>query len=116
MAFRISANLGERKPFFRFNAADPGNADIEVVIDDRRIDRMEASRLLRGIANRLLECHWPPAADRRGDDDVAALPAREAFGVQRGIVPAGMPRKPSSQPSGSVDDNVEMRLTGAGGG
>ncbi|HTT81697.1 MAG TPA: hypothetical protein VMF86_18695 [Stellaceae bacterium] len=60
MTFRISANLGDHKPFFRFGAAEPGAADVEVVIDDRRIDRLAASRLLRGMAERLLECDWPP--------------------------------------------------------
>ncbi len=60
MCFRISANLGDRKPFFRFAAAAPGAADVEVLIEDKRIDRMEASRMLRGMADRLLECDWPP--------------------------------------------------------
>jgi hypothetical protein len=60
MAFRICANFGDRKPYFGFSDAKPGKADIEVVIDDRRVDRLQASRLLRGMADRLLECKWPP--------------------------------------------------------
>jgi hypothetical protein len=31
-------------------------AHVEVVIDDERIDWLNASRLLRGMADRLLEC------------------------------------------------------------
>jgi len=57
MAFEISANLGEKKPQFRF--AVPGRAHVEVVIDDERIDREHASRILRAMADHLLECNWP---------------------------------------------------------
>ena len=60
MAFRISANHGDEKPYFRFDEATPGSAHVEVVIDDGSIDRLHASRLLRGMADRLLECEWPP--------------------------------------------------------
>jgi hypothetical protein len=63
MAFRISANLGDHKPFFRFHRAQAGIADVEVIIDERRIGRIEASHLLRGMADRLLECEWPPGRD-----------------------------------------------------
>jgi hypothetical protein len=60
MAFTISGNLGDKKPFFRMAAALPGSAHIEVIIDDKSIDREHASRLLRMMAERLLECNWPP--------------------------------------------------------
>jgi hypothetical protein len=61
MAFRIRANLGDKKPHFRFaDAAAPGAAHVEVLIDDRLIGRLDASRVLRGMADRLLECEWPP--------------------------------------------------------
>ena len=60
MAFRISANLGDEKPYFRMAGAVPGTAHVEVIIDDKSIDREHASRLLRMIAERLLECNWPP--------------------------------------------------------
>lgn len=60
MAFSISANLGDPKPFFRFRDAAPGTMHVEVVIDDKRIDREHASRLLRSMADRLQECNWPP--------------------------------------------------------
>jgi hypothetical protein len=60
MAFRISANLGDHKPFFPIEEAEPGTAHVEAVIDDARIDREHASRLLRAMADRLLECNWPP--------------------------------------------------------
>jgi hypothetical protein len=60
MAFRISANLGDEKPEFRFDEAEAGTAHLEVVIDNMRIDRLHASRLLRAMADRLLECDWPP--------------------------------------------------------
>lgn len=60
MAFRISANLGDEKPFFRIGEAVPGKEHVEVVIDDKSIDREHASRLLRAMADRLEECNWPP--------------------------------------------------------
>ncbi len=60
MAFSISANLGDEKPYFRMGVAVPGRAHVTVVIDDQRIDREHASRLLRAMADRLLECNWPP--------------------------------------------------------
>ena len=62
MAFKISGNLGDKKPFFRMAAALralPGTAHVEVIIDDKNIDREHASRLLRMMAERLLECNWP---------------------------------------------------------
>jgi hypothetical protein len=37
-----------------------GTAHVEVIIDDKSIDREHASRLLRMMAERLLECNWPP--------------------------------------------------------
>ena len=60
MAFRISGNLGDEKPFFRMGGAVSGTAHVEVIIDDKSIDREHASRLLRMMAERLLECNWPP--------------------------------------------------------
>jgi hypothetical protein len=33
---------------------------VEVIIDDKSIGREHASRLLRMMAERLLECNWPP--------------------------------------------------------
>jgi hypothetical protein len=60
MSFRITANLGDRKPSFRINRAEPGTAHVDVVIDDSSIDREHASRLVRMMADRLLECNWPP--------------------------------------------------------
>jgi hypothetical protein len=60
MAFRISGNLGDKKPFLRMAGAVSGTAHIEVIIDDKSIDRKHASRLLRMMAERLLECYWPP--------------------------------------------------------
>jgi hypothetical protein len=60
MAFSISANLGDQKPFFQFGEAAPGTAHVLVVIDDKSIDREHASRLLRSMAGRLQECNWPP--------------------------------------------------------
>ena len=60
MAFKISGNLGDKKPFFRMAVAATGRAHIEVIIDDKSIDREHASRLLRMMAERLLECNWPP--------------------------------------------------------
>jgi len=60
MAFRISANLGDEKPYFRMAGAVPGTAHVEVITDDKSIDREHASRLLRMMAERLVECNWPP--------------------------------------------------------
>jgi hypothetical protein len=60
MAFRITGNLGDKKPFFRMGGAVSGTAHVEVIIDDQSIDREHASRLLRMMAERLLECNWPP--------------------------------------------------------
>ena len=60
MAFRISGNLGDEKPYFRMVGAVPGTAHVQVIIDDQGIDREHASRLLRMMAERLLECNWPP--------------------------------------------------------
>jgi hypothetical protein len=50
MAFRISGDLGDKKPFFRMAGAVSGTAHIEVIIDDKSIDREHASRLLRMMA------------------------------------------------------------------
>jgi hypothetical protein len=60
MAFRITANPGEGTPFLQFGEAAAGPAPVEVVIDDARLGRLEASHLLRLMADRLLECDWPP--------------------------------------------------------
>jgi hypothetical protein len=60
MAFKISGNLGDKKPLFRMAGAVPGTAHVEVIIDDKSIGREHASRLLRIMAERLLECNWPP--------------------------------------------------------
>jgi hypothetical protein len=60
MSFRLSANLGDEKPHFRFDKGVSGSAHVEVLIDDEKIDRLHASRLLRAMADRLLECEWPP--------------------------------------------------------
>ena len=43
MAFNISTNLGNQKPFFQFSNAAAGAAHIEVIIDNKRIDREHAS-------------------------------------------------------------------------
>ena len=56
----ICGNLGDKKPFLRMAVALPGMAHIEVIIDDKSIDREHASRLLRMMAERLLECNSPP--------------------------------------------------------
>jgi hypothetical protein len=60
MAFKISGNLGDKKPFFRMTGAVSGTAHVEVIIDEKSIDREDASRLLRMMAERLVECNWPP--------------------------------------------------------
>jgi polyisoprenoid-binding protein YceI len=60
MAFKISGNLGDRKHYLRISDAAPGAQHVEVTIDDGMIDREHASRLLRLMAERLLECNWPP--------------------------------------------------------
>ena len=59
MAFRITANLGDEKSYFDFVPCIPGNAHVEIVIDDKQTDRCHASHLLRGMADRLLECDRP---------------------------------------------------------
>jgi hypothetical protein len=68
MAFRISASLGDEKPFFRITCrAPPGREHVEVLIDDKSIDREHASRLLRAmpIASRNAIGHpTRPAASR----------------------------------------------------
>jgi hypothetical protein len=60
MAFSISANLQDEKPYFRISTAAAATAHVQAVIDDSNIDRMHASRILRAMADRLLECGWPP--------------------------------------------------------
>jgi hypothetical protein len=60
MAFKVSGNLGDKKPFFRITGAVSATAHVEVIIDEKSIDREDASRLLRMMAERLLECNWPP--------------------------------------------------------
>lgn len=60
MAFKISGNLGDRKPYFRIARATPGIEHVEAVIDNDAIDREHASHILRMMADRLLECDWPP--------------------------------------------------------
>ena len=59
MAFSISANLEDEKPYFRINTAAAATAHVQAVIDDSKIDRMHASRVLRAMADRLLECSGP---------------------------------------------------------
>ena len=60
VAFRIGGNRGDEKPFFRMGGALPGSTHVEAIIDEKGIDREDASRLLRMMAERLLECNWPP--------------------------------------------------------
>ncbi len=60
MTFKISGNLGDRKPYFRIAPATPAAEHVEAIIDDKSIDRLQASRILRMMADRLLECDWPP--------------------------------------------------------
>jgi hypothetical protein len=60
MAFRITGNLGDKKSFFRMAGAVSGTTHVEAIIDEKSIDREDASRLLRMMAERLLECSWPP--------------------------------------------------------
>jgi hypothetical protein len=60
MAFKISGNLGGKKPLFRMAGAVLGKAHVEIIIDEENIDREHASRLLRMMAERLLERNWPP--------------------------------------------------------
>jgi hypothetical protein len=60
MAFKISGNLGDKKPLLQMAGAVSGAAHVEVTIDDNSISREHASRLLRMMAERLLECNWPP--------------------------------------------------------
>ena len=60
MAFKISGNLGDKKPFFQMAGAVLGTANVEVIIDEKSVDREDASRLLRMMAEHLLECNWPP--------------------------------------------------------
>jgi hypothetical protein len=79
MAFKISANLGEKKPHFLMDFAIPGKAHVEVVIDDRSIDRDRASRILRAIADRLLECNWPPDQARSSSTTSKAGAYRVCF-------------------------------------
>jgi polyisoprenoid-binding protein YceI len=60
MGFKISGNLGDGKPIFKINYTDPGADQVEVVIDEKRIQREQASRILHMMGNRILECDWPP--------------------------------------------------------
>ena len=60
MAFKISGNVRDPKPNLRISPAAPGAEHVEATIDDQAIDRLTASRLLRMMADRLLECDWPP--------------------------------------------------------
>jgi hypothetical protein len=60
MAFSISANLGDEKPYFRIGSAVQGTAHVQVVIDETSIDLEHASRILRAMADRIQECNWPP--------------------------------------------------------
>lgn len=66
MPFKIAGNLGDHKANLRFGPAAVGTAHIEVIVDDERIDRLHASRLLRMMADRLLECDWPPQEHYEG--------------------------------------------------
>ena len=60
MGFKISGNRGDWKPYFWIKHAPPGIEHVEVAIDDDGIGREHASRILRSMADRLLECNWPP--------------------------------------------------------
>jgi hypothetical protein len=60
MGFKIAANFGDRKPSFRINYTGSGADQVEVLIDEKRIGREQASRILRMMGDRLLECDWPP--------------------------------------------------------
>jgi 3-phosphoglycerate kinase len=87
MAFKISGNLGDKKPFFQMAGAVPGTAHVEVMIDDKSIDREHASRVLRMMAERLLECNWPP--DQACE---SPMPSRSRLWDDHGTqaVPSGM--------------------------
>jgi hypothetical protein len=73
MSFRFSANFGDEKPNFRFDKGVPRSAHVEVLIDDEKIDRLSASRLLRAMADRLLECEWPPRQHCSFSNPLAAV-------------------------------------------
>jgi hypothetical protein len=60
MGFKISGNFGDRKTTSRISRTAAGANHVEVAIDDKRIAREQASRILRMMADRLLECTWPP--------------------------------------------------------
>jgi len=77
MGFRISGSRGDRKPYFRIKPASPGIEHVEVVIDDDSIDREHASRILRMMADRLLECNWPPDEHCGYDNPSEEIPAYE---------------------------------------
>ena len=91
MAFRITGNLGDKKSFFRMAGAVSGTDNVEVIIDDKSIVREHASRLLRMMAERLLECNWPPyqacgspvpSQQGAGDDQgQLKLPGHRALGA-----------------------------------
>jgi hypothetical protein len=75
---KISGNPGDEKPFLKMAGAIAGTAHIEVTIDEKSIDRENASRLLRMMAERLLECIGRPTKpanllcllDRGSGDDL----------------------------------------------
>jgi polyisoprenoid-binding protein YceI len=70
MSFRISGNFGDRKAYLRLGPATAGHAHVEAVVDDAHIDREHASRILRMMADRLLESDWPP--DMTSESDLMA--------------------------------------------
>ncbi len=82
MAFRISGNLGDRKPYLRFSPAPSAASHVEVTIDDTKIDREQTSRMLRLMAERLLECNWPP------NQVCLRVPAGPSARRQRRLAPA----------------------------
>jgi hypothetical protein len=72
MAFKISADLGCTKPDLQIARSTEKSAQhIEAIIDDERIGREQASRILRMMADRLLECRWPP--DRTGESRASGV-------------------------------------------
>jgi len=77
MSFMISGNRDDRKPYFRIKSVPPGIEHVEVVIDDDSIDREHASRILRMMADRLLECNWPPDQHCGYENPSEGIPACE---------------------------------------
>jgi hypothetical protein len=53
-----AATFSDRKPYFRIGHAELDIEHVEVIIDDKGVDREPASRILQTMADRLLECNW----------------------------------------------------------